>query len=72
LQPLEACFGCYVKQADVIIRKRCNRPQCTPCHCRRPLWCISCLAQVVMAAKENRNERIENRAACPTCRAIFC
>jgi E3 ubiquitin-protein ligase TM129 len=51
-----------------------DRP-CQECFCR-PMWCCSCLARWFAARQRLANisphEWLEQKAPCPTCRAVFC
>ncbi|KAF8385268.1 hypothetical protein PRIPAC_74410 [Pristionchus pacificus] len=69
----DACFACYQKQPDVIIKKSCIGGSCTVCACR-PTWCVSCLARIFAVAQpaDKPSHWMDGTAACPTCRATFC
>uniref|UniRef100_A0AC35TYL2 RING-type domain-containing protein n=1 Tax=Rhabditophanes sp. KR3021 TaxID=114890 RepID=A0AC35TYL2_9BILA len=79
--PLELCFGCSEKGANVKINCLCERrptemypgtAECTNCLCK-PYWCSSCLAKIFMAKQEQApTDWLFGKAPCPTCRGIFC
>uniref|UniRef100_A0A0N5AY74 Transmembrane protein n=1 Tax=Syphacia muris TaxID=451379 RepID=A0A0N5AY74_9BILA len=82
-EAIDVCFACGSVKANVKLVKNCvdaaideyghQQPFCSQCYCR-PLWCTSCMARI-FAVKQNKShpERwLQGKAACPTCRSVFC